>query len=404
MNQLHSSSAKAEAHYARHPDADRPVRVLFMADHLGHPNGRVHGGTTYFLNTIPALQDAGFEIDAVFLTSPHPAAAQMQARGVRPSFLSLKKYQLGSYATCRRAVNAKPYDVVHLHSVKAHLLGRMAVHALDAATIVHVHDHYTLKQPLKFLQRRLGPTTNALIGVSKVTTAFGREQYNVPAARCVTIYNGIDLMPYRAAADDTTGRVRAELGVPQDHMVIVVAGRLIPSKGQPQLFQALPAVVKDHPQTELWVVGDGEARADYMRLVKDLGITPYVRFLGQRGDMPDIYASANLAVVPSMLQEAFGLVALEASASGIPVVAFDVGGIAEVVRHDRNGVLVPQGDVTALSKAIAQVCSDPNRRANLGAAGRELADDFSLAKHVDRLSQLYRRILSREPLFAPSFS
>lgn len=386
---------------ARHPTADRAMRVLFMADHLGHPDGRIHGGTTYFVNAIPALKAAGFDIDAAFLGPPHPSAGRLADRGVEPTFLSLGKYDLGSYGACKRLILSRRYDLVHLHSFKSHLLGRMAVRGQPVATIVHVHDQNRMKQPLKFLQGLLGPSTSALLGVSESVTEFASRHYNVPADRCSTLHNGIDIAPFGAARRTAAGKLRRDLGVPAERSVIVIAGRLTPGKGHPQLFEAMRTVVAEHPAAELWVVGAGEARDDYAAMVGQAGLDRSVRFLGQRTDMPEVFASADLAVVPSMLEEGFGLVALEAASAGLPVVAFDTGGVSSVVRDGETGIMVPRGDVAGLARAISSLLRDEPRRRALGQGGAALADSFTIEAHVAKLAQIYGNLVRTRGGAAP---
>jgi glycosyltransferase involved in cell wall biosynthesis len=364
-----------------------------MADHLGHDNGRIHGGTTYFLNTIPALKSAGFEVDALFLSAPHPAAAELTRQGMKPTFLSLGKYDLGSYRKIRRAIQAKPNDVVHLHSFKSHLLGRFAVRAAPIASVVHVHDENVLKQPLKYIMGLQGPSTDALIGVSKTTTEFGSAQYKVARERCFTIPNGIDIAPFVRARATAASKVREEIGVRPERKVIVIAGRLTPAKGQPAAFKAMADVVERCPDSELWVVGDGPAADDYRTMVRDLDIGSSVRFLGQRMDMPHVFSSADLAIVPSRSNEAFGLVALEASAAGLPVIAFEGGGIISVVRDNETGLVVPNGDVRGLARAILSLLQDDARLETLGRGAALRAESFTVDIHVANLATLYRRLL-----------
>lgn len=380
----------------RHPLEDRALRVLFMADHLGHPSGRVHGGTTYFLNTIPALAEAGFEIDPVFLGPRHPMADRLEARGITARFLDQGKFDLRALSAARTMVLAGQYDVLHLHSFKSHLAGQVAVRGQSAAAIVHVHDQIKMPAPLRFFQKRLGPATAALIGVSESVTAFGQQEYNVPSERCRTIPNGLDLAPFRAAKERAERTLRKELDVPAERRVLLVAGRLNPVKGHPQLFEAMKTVTAADPDCELWVVGDGEARGDYERMVKDFGLGDRVRFLGQREDMPEVFASADIVLVPSMWEEGFGLVALEAAATGRPVVAFDVGGLSALVHHQHSGLLVPRGDTTALADAILSLLRDDALRTRLEAGTGKVAESFTLDRHIANLAETYRDAVRQE--------
>lgn len=390
--------APANTGLGRHPSEDRALRVLFMADHLGHPNGRVHGGTTYFLNTIPALAEAGIAIDPVFLGPGHPMTKRLEAHGITPQFLGQGKFDLRALSAARRIVAAGNYDILHLHSFKSHLAGQLAARGRPAAAVVHVHDQIRMPGPLRLFQKRLGPAAAALIGVSDSVTAFAQQEYNVPPDRCHTIPNGLDIAPFMAASARNQKVVRTELGVPEGRGVLLVAGRLNPVKGHPELFEAMKTVVAEVPDCELWVVGDGEARDDYARIVADAGLDDHVRFLGQREDMPEVFASADIALVPSMWQEGFGLVALEASATGLPVIAFDVGGLSALIHHGESGLMVPRGDTAALAAAILSLLRDTALRQRLASGASRVAEGFTIDKHISRLIAAYRNaVLQARP-------
>lgn len=367
----------------------QPQRIFFMADHLGHANGLIHGGTTYFLNTLPALRDAGYDVTPVFIAPRHPAAEQLEAAGVRPHFLGLGKRDLRCFTAFTKLLDAKPHDVVHLHSFKSHLAGRRAAHKRGIASVVHVHDQIAIKQPMRLLQRRLSSATAALVGITDSVTRHGHEQYGVPIERCHTVLHGLNLAPFVEARERHGHAVRRELSERDEARVIVMSGRLNPVKGHPQLFEAMVKVVVELPPARLWVVGDGKARGDYERQVRELGLTDRVRFLGQRGDMPAVLASADLAVVPSMWEEGFGMVALEASASGLPVVGFKTGGLATIVREGEGGLLVERGDTGALASAILSLLRDDEHRRTLGADARRVTQTFTLSRHVAAMGKVY---------------
>ncbi len=168
-------------------------------------------------------------------------------------------------------------------------------------------------------------------------------------------------------------------------------------KGLEGLLRAL-AGVEDLPW-RLDVVGAGELLDRYREAARELGIGERVRFLGKVSDreLPRLYREACLHCMPSTgRSEAFGLVALEAAASGIPTVASDLPGVRTVVERGITGLLVPPGDVSALRNALAELLSDPERAARMGRAARRRAERFfSWEKCVDELERLYKEIARR---------
>lgn len=371
------------------------IRVFFMADHLGHPGGRVHGGTTYYVNTIPALAEAGLELTVVFMGPRHPAAETLEAEGVHPTFLGLSKWDPRSFTAFRPLLDSRPHDVLHLHSFKSHLAGRIAGRMRGIPSVVHVHDHIRMKQPLRFAQQLLGPGTAAFVGITDSVTEFGMKQYRIPDDRCYTLQYGMDLSEFYEASSREGEAVRNEFGTPLDKPLLAVVGRVNTDKGQDQLLRAMPRILSEVPAAELWIVGDGPDRGGFEQLAEDLGIERSVKFLGQRSDIPAVLQAVDFTVMPSMWEEGFGLVALESLAAGKPVVAFRSGGISTVVKHEETGLMVDQGDLGDLANAIVSLLQNPDRRRRLGRQGKKHALSFDRDLHVDRMIEIYEKTIDQ---------
>lgn len=174
---------------------------------------------------------------------------------------------------------------------------------------------------------------------------------------------------------------------------LLFVGRLNAQKGIAHALRALAAMRE--PAT-LDVVGEGPARRDHERLARDLGIAGRVTFHGavRHEDLPPMYRRAGALVMPSV-DEGLGLVAVEGALSGIPVVAFDSGGVRDVVRHGESGFLVPAGDSRALASALDAVVRDPDLATRLGGAGRAAAlAHFSPEAAAARYAAVYERAIS----------
>ncbi|MDR7440453.1 MAG: glycosyltransferase, partial [Armatimonadota bacterium] len=137
---------------------------------------------------------------------------------------------------------------------------------------------------------------------------------------------------------------------------------------------------------------DGELRPQLERRARELGVDGAVRFLGLRRDVAEIVPLFEVAVQPS-LNEGMGKAAVEAMAAGKPVVASAVSGLVDVVRPDRNGVLVPPGDPEALARAVTDLFLHPERMREFGRAARQDAEVYGVEAMVDRLEALYERLL-----------
>jgi glycosyltransferase involved in cell wall biosynthesis len=173
---------------------------------------------------------------------------------------------------------------------------------------------------------------------------------------------------------------------------VVCVARLFPVKGVDLLVTAWKEVVRAVPNAHLLIAGDGPLRGDIEESVRAAGLASSVHFLGFDPQVERVLQAGDLAVIPSRA-EGFSLTALEAMATGLPVVAFAVGGLAEVVRDGQSGVLVPAGSTEGLAGAMVALLRDHDRRRSLGEAGIVLASAYGLPASVERLTKEYHRAI-----------
>ena len=202
------------------------------------------------------------------------------------------------------------------------------------------------------------------------------------ADRVSIIYNGVPLERFRNALPANRHEI---LGGSNQKSVIMFVARFDPAKDHPTLLRAMRNV----PDAELVLVGDGDLRPQMQRLAQELGIAERVRFLGRRPDIPQLLKMADLYVHASNY-EGFGIAAVEAMSAGLPVVASDVPGLGEIVKG--AGVLVPPRDEAALAKAINEVLHSQNLREELSAASQKRAADFSIERTADAFIETYKTV------------
>lgn len=172
--------------------------------------------------------------------------------------------------------------------------------------------------------------------------------------------------------------------------VVLFVGALRPNKGVEYLLRAAPDVLREYPLVRFWIVGDGPERSRLESLARNLGVAKWVRFPGriERKDLPGYYAQAGVFAMPS-LNEPQGLVALEALAFGLPVVASRVGGIPEMVQDGWNGRLVPPGNSPLLAGALKEVLSDPEVNQRMSTHALETARNLSWPRSLGKFLDLY---------------
>jgi phosphatidylinositol alpha-1,6-mannosyltransferase len=222
--------------------------------------------------------------------------------------------------------------------------------------------------------RRIGTTCDVITYLgeytrSRIAGALG------PHARLEQLSPGVDVETFHPGIDPTA--LRARLGL-ADRRVVVCVSRLVPRKGQDTLIEALPAVHEAVPDAALLIVGSGPYREQLEASVRRLGLERSVVFTGgvPQVELPRHYAAGDVFAMPcrtrraGMDVEGLGIVYLEASAVGLPVVAGDSGGAPDAVRENETGYVVPGGDPAALARRLTELLGDPAARDRMGKAGR----------------------------------
>ncbi|MBM7861879.1 glycosyltransferase [Lentzea nigeriaca] len=274
-------------------------------------------------------------------------------------------------------------DIVHLHSSKAGLTGRLAVRG-RITTIFQPHlwsfrlSEGLLRRACVRWEAFASRWTHQLVCVSDDELASGRAAGVTAPAEVVC--NGVDTTRLRPA-DRTAARQR--LGLPERPTVVCV-GRLAPQKGQDLLLAAWPKVLANVPDAQLVLVGDGPMRTEWQQDQES------VLWWGRSDATTDFYAAADVVVLPSRA-EGMALVALEAMACGRSVVAFDVDGVRQSLGS--AGAVVPKEDVAALAQALVARLADPSLADREGRAGRRRAETlFDSARMTDQIITLVEKL------------
>jgi glycosyltransferase involved in cell wall biosynthesis len=197
--------------------------------------------------------------------------------------------------------------------------------------------------------------------------------------------------------------VRNELGIRADAIVLSVVGQVAPLKGQDDAIRMVADLTRSGADVVLLIVGSVKfasagARLDNAgfgerlpALAAELGVADKVRFVGERSDVADVLAATDILLMP-FWREGFGRVAVEAMAMGVPVVASEVGGPAEIVRADVDGILLPPRAPEVWSRALEQLVPDTALRQRMGRSGRLRAPEFNVDAHIAQILNLYREL------------
>jgi len=302
-----------------------------------------------------------------------------------------------AFQRMRVALIDKPVEIIHCHSqfadVAALLLKKgLAKPPVIMRTVHYPYRHEWINRPLRRLvfANLLCPLMFEVeIGVAPhIVEHLNRRR----VARCngktaIFIPNAIDLARFAGAQGDPR-EVKQSLGIPPDALVVGTIGRLTEQKNYSCFLQAAPAVLQQLPNVYFVIVGEGELANALKQLVARLNIEPHVIFTGPRSDVERLYAGMDL-FVSSSLWEGIPTTILESMAAGVPVVATDIPGTRELVRHLTNGWLVPPADSTALARTTVEALSNPTLRAEFAHRARETARTYSIEKIAAEYRVLY---------------
>lgn len=285
-------------------------------------------------------------------------------------------------------------DVLHCHIPRPAFWGLIAARAAGVPVRVYT-EHSAQNYPLILgsLYPAIVRLATDLVCVSDAAQTTLRRHYPAVGGKTVTIRNGIRL----ARVSDCRDRcaVRTELGLGPDEPVLCHVANAFPVKAQHDLLNAFALARRLIPSARLLMVGDGPLRQELMELSRQLGLAEQVLFLGRRSDVADLLAASDLFVLSSVA-EGLPVTIIEAMAAGLPVIATNVGGCAEIVQDQITGRIVPPRSPAQLAEAIAETLSDSRRATEMGRAGRSrAADNFAAEACVRAHEALYEEALAR---------
>ncbi len=389
---------------------DRPVRVLHVITRL-----IVGGAQENTLYTVMAQQrNPNFQVTLLCGVDHGPEGnLQEHARAagvdlvVMPSLVNpIRPFaDLRALLQLYRLIRRGRYDIVHTHSSKAGVLGRVAARMAGVPFVVHTlhslvfHDHQASWKNRFYitLKRLCAPLTDALISVS-ANTAHGALAAGIGRPeQHVTIYSGMELDPFVTIGDRlSTADAKHRLGIPPDALVVGKIARLSPLKGHELFLTAAAEIARQEPRAWFLLVGDGVLRKKLEAQVRRMGIADRTVFTGlvAPDDVPACIQAMDV-VVHTSLREGIARVLPQAGAAGKPIVTFDLDGASEVIHDGISGYLVPYLDTTGLAGRVFELLRDPERRRAFGEAGRAVATaNFRLEQMVERINGVYYQLLA----------
>ncbi len=294
-------------------------------------------------------------------------------------------------------------DVVHTHSAKGGVLGRLAAHSLNLPAIVHtVHGapfhpyqgrgaRELFRQCEKYAARRC----HRLISVADAMTDLMVNAKVAPSEMFTTIYSGMDVEPF-LHANEHRDRVRAELGFTAEHVVVGKIARLFHLKGHEYVVAAAARAVKQSPNLRFLFVGDGVLREWLDEMIYAAGLEEHVVFTGlvPPSQIPELVGAMDVLVHAS-LREGLARALPQALIAGKPAISYDIDGAREVVISGETGFLLEPKSIEPMCDAMIQLASDADLRTRLGEAGRKrFTEQFRHQHMTNEIRRVYAALLA----------
>ncbi|MDO5031936.1 D-inositol-3-phosphate glycosyltransferase [Corynebacterium sp.] len=409
------------------------MRIAMISMHtspIEQPGSGDAGGlNVYVLNTARQLAKKGIAVD-IYTRATRPSQGEVVEveenlrviNIVAGPYEGLSKEELptqlvaftGGIYNFSRCFNVH-YDVIHSHYWLSGQVGWLLRDLWDAPLVHTAHTLAAVKnkhrsiedteesEARRICEQQLVDNADILVVNTEQETRDLVEHYDADPQRIVVVSPGADTELYTPGTDRMTERSRRQLGIPLHAKVVAFVGRLQKFKGPEVLIRATAELMKRDPERNVRVVicggasGANSSPDTYHCLARQLGVERTVRFLSPRPpqELVAVYQAADIVAVPSY-NESFGLVAMEAQASGTPVVAAAVGGLPIAVADGQTGLLVHSHSPEDWADALEQLLDDDPRRIAMGEAAVEHAQQFSWAAAATQLEKIYAEAMTIE--------
>ena len=377
-----------------------PIQLVQIIDRLN-----VGGPTPYLLFLSRALASRGYrstvvkgqvasgeaEMDDVIRRS---GIRPLELRGFSRAIVPIRDFRvlIALYRLLRRV---RP-EIVHTHKSKAGVVGRIAAWMAGVPVTLHTFHGLVFKgyfsawrtRLIVLVERLLARRTDVLVAVSALQRDELLADRIAAPSRIRTVPLGVDLDPFLNQRRGDAG-FREELGFGASTRLVGIVARLVPIKGVDVFLSAAEQVAAALPDVRFVVIGDGELRGALESLARERKLSGRVRFTGFRNDMARIYGSLDLSVLSSR-HEGLPVALLESVASGCYVVATRVGGVPDLLRSERIGLMVAPDNAGALAAGIQRVLRE--RREISAEVRREIVESYGMTRLAEDFSHLYRKL------------
>jgi sugar transferase (PEP-CTERM/EpsH1 system associated) len=351
------------------------------------------------LNQVRQTPRLGQQTTIICLERPGALAEQVRDLGANVICLNKRPgIRLGLIPRLKNVLEEIRPEVVHSHQLGTLFYAGPAARWAGVPIVVHTEhgqEKYAERMQTRILGRIAVWFADTFFCLTEDMAARVREHRIAPARKIRVIFNGIDTRQFMEPCD--TAAARRVVGIPENVPVIGTVARLTEIKRQDVLIRAFAKVHARFPDAHLLLVGDGPLREELEKLAVSCGVKEQVHFAGYQSPTTPFVQLLTIFALPSR-SEGMPQSAIEASVTGLAVVASRVGGLPELIDDGRTGLLVPVGDEGALAEALCGLLANPERARRMGQAARERAiARFDIARMADDYQRHFSQLLGQSP-------
>lgn len=365
----------------------QPLRIAYVVKSMV-----VGGSQTHLTQVLRFLDRDRFDPVLYCLTGEGALLETVRGLGVPVKAPAARLSFKGSALVARtitlaRALRQQRADVVHSYLLRANLVGSVAARLARVPVVLSSKRGCHERRGFELVSAKVANALSHRVMVNaEAVREFVHANEGCPKDKMTVIPSGVDTDRFRPLAG---AGFKARLGLPEDGPLIGIVTRMRVRKGVEEFIRAFGRVRQTHSDAHAAIVGEVDLDDGLQALVRGLDLEKHLSLLGRRSDMPEVYSAFDVFVLSSH-DEGMSNAILEAMAMERPVIATDVGGTGEVVRHGHSGLLIPPKDPEALAAAINGMLAQPARAREMGRLGRRIVEDgFSAHAMVRQMERLY---------------
>lgn len=362
--------------------------------------GQIGGGESHLLSLVENLDKSVFE-PVVLSFTDGPMIDRLKQMNIPVHVIhTTKPFDVRKWKEVKKFIKEQNVELIHAHGTRANSNILWAARSLVIPVIYTVHgwsfhpDQKPLIRKVRIMgEKYLTKRSDLNISVSSSNQQTGRNY--ISSFDSIVINNGIDLQKFNP--DKIHKDIRSELGIGKDVILILFIARFTLHKQPLSLIKAFAEALPQNPNLHLLMVGDGDQKEEAIRLINDLNIKEKVTLEKFRQDVPDVLASADIFVLPS-LWEGLPIGLLEAMAMGKAIIASNVDGTSEIIKNNENGILVETDQlVPNLVSALAELSKDKSKRERLEqAAVKTVSERFNASNMTRQIEKIYHEVLEKK--------